>query len=171
MQIMIAILANFALPLLLIAGAYCIGKIIEMAHFRSIQRREAACEHRPTLTAREWDNAFEVEYAELTTGSVVVSVDYFKRFVAGLYNLVGGRVRSYESVLDRGRREAILRMKESRPDADLFVNMRLETSILASTTPKGQYLGGMEVISYGTAISYRKGNAHEIRAEITGGSG
>jgi uncharacterized protein YbjQ (UPF0145 family) len=51
------------------------------------------------------------------SGSVVVSVDYFKRFLAGLRTLVGGRVTSYETLLDRARREAILRCKETRAGA------------------------------------------------------
>ena len=50
--------------------------------------------------------------AALFLGSVVVSADYFKMFASALRSLVGGRVIVYESVLDRGRREAILRMKE-----------------------------------------------------------
>ena len=41
----------------------------------------------------------------------MVSVDYFKRFLAGLRMIFGGRVSSYESLLDRARREALLRMR------------------------------------------------------------
>ena len=41
----------------------------------------------------------------LVHGNVVVSVDYFKRFVAALRNLFGGSVTSYETLIDRARRE------------------------------------------------------------------
>ena len=156
------------LPVGLVLLALITGKAIEKRHLASIGKREAITAHQPAVTSRRWDDAYIVERAELVQGTVVVSIDYFKRFMAGLYNLVGGRVRSFESVLDRGRREALLRMKESCPDADIFVNLRLETSMLASTTPKGQYLGGIEVIAYSTAVWYRREGAHEICAENAG---
>ena len=48
----------------------------------------------------------------LVNGSTVVSNDYFKRLLAILRNIFGGRVKAYESLLDRARREAVLRMKD-----------------------------------------------------------
>jgi uncharacterized protein YbjQ (UPF0145 family) len=86
---------------------------------------------------------------------VVVSLDYFKRFLAGLRQIFGGRVRSYESLVDRGRREAILRMKDQARSADIIVNLRLETSIVGSTTRSGKRrIGCIEVLAYGTAVKY-----------------
>ncbi len=160
-------MAQFLLPIMLIALALIAGKAIETRHFKTIQARETATEHIPIINARTWDTSQTVAHAELAQGSVVVSIDYFKRFMGGLYNLVGGRVRSFESVLDRGRREAILRMKASCPDADAFVNLRMERSILASTTTRGQYLGGIEVLAYSTAVWYQREDTDEVRtAEI-----
>ncbi|MFT6733724.1 MAG: hypothetical protein ACJAS9_001914 [Polaribacter sp.] len=49
-------------------------------------------------------------------------MDYFKRFLAGLRNIFGGRVVTYESLVDRARREAILRMKEKCPAAPSLIN-------------------------------------------------
>jgi uncharacterized protein YbjQ (UPF0145 family) len=88
----------------------------------------------------------------LVTGSVVISVDYFKRFLASLRTLIGGRVTSYESLLDRARREAILRMKEeaSKLGADKVFNIKLETSSI-SKSAKGK-VGSIEVLAYGTAL-------------------
>ncbi len=165
---LVIVAAQYTLPLLLVVFAFFIGKAIELRHFKSIHTREATSGYRPAITSRQWDDSRAVERAELAQGSVVVSIDYFKRFMGGLYNLVGGRVRSFESVLDRGRREALLRMKESCPDADIFVNLRIERSMLASTTPRGQYLGGIEVLAYSTAVRYRREQADEIRTANTG---
>ena len=89
----------------------------------------------------------------LFLGSVVVSADYFKMFASALRNLVGGRVVVYESILDRGRREAILRMKEQAISwgATQVVNVRLETSTIGNQTgSKG--LAAIEVVAYGTGI-------------------
>lgn len=168
MDVIAGIFINIGLPIGLIVLAMITGKAIEWRHFARIAAREAATAHQPAVTAREWDTQWGVEHAELALGSVVVSIDYFKRFMGGLYNLVGGRVRSFESVLDRARREAILRMKAACPDADIYVNLRLETSMLASTTMQGQYLGGIEVIAYSTAIRYQRHDADEIHTTSTG---
>jgi len=43
-------------------------------------------------------------------------------------------------------------MKEQCPDADLIVNLRVETSSVAQGQKKG--LGSTEVLAYGTAIKF-----------------
>jgi uncharacterized protein YbjQ (UPF0145 family) len=93
-----------------------------------------------------------VARAELATGSVVVSVDYYKRFLAGLRNLFGGEVRSYSPLMDRARREALLRMKEQAVGADMIINVRLETSSISGDSRAQQKLACVEVVAYGTAI-------------------
>jgi uncharacterized protein YbjQ (UPF0145 family) len=85
-------------------------------------------------------------------GHVVISIDYFKRFLAGLRNIFGGEVSSYETILDRARREAILRMKEAAKEADIIINLRIETSTIAKSS-KNQ-VGCSEVLAYGTAITF-----------------
>ena len=85
-------------------------------------------------------------------GNVVISVDYFKRFVAHLRMIFGGRVHTYESLLDRGRREALLRMQAEASDlgATMIFNTRFETSSIS----KGgrDSVGSVEVLAYGTAV-------------------
>jgi uncharacterized protein YbjQ (UPF0145 family) len=72
----------------------------------------------------------------------------------GFRRIFGGEVRSYASLIDRGRREAILRMKEQYPDADLYINTRVETSTI--TNGKGKTIGCVEVIAYSTAVTLNK---------------
>ena len=90
---------------------------------------------------------------QLVSGSVVVSADYFKRFVAGLRMLIGGRLNTYESLLDRARREAILRMREQAKalGATQIFNVKLETMTIGGRNPKGG-VACLEVLAYGTAI-------------------
>jgi len=88
--------------------------------------------------------------AELAFGSVVVSIDYFKRIAATLRQFFGGRVTAYETLVDRGRREAILRLKESCPNAKQIINIRIETSSIYKG--QGNQVGSIEVLAYGTAI-------------------
>ena len=91
-----------------------------------------------------------VQECKLVTGSVVISVDYFKRILAGLRNIFGGQVSAYETLVDRARREAILRMKEKCPKATQLINLRIETSSISKGAK--QQVGSVEVLAYGTAI-------------------
>jgi uncharacterized protein YbjQ (UPF0145 family) len=88
----------------------------------------------------------------LVRGSVVISVDYFKRFLARLRMIFGGRIHTYESLLDRARREAILRMQEQARElgASMIFNMRFETSSISKG--RKDAVGTVEVLAYGTAV-------------------
>lgn len=149
---MIDLIIDLALPVGLIIVAMITGTILENRHFRLIKKREWALEGIPVLNGKEYPTENPVVESRMVSGSVVVSIDYFKRFLASLRNIFGGEVRSYCSLLDRGRREAILRMKEQWPEADLIVNMRVETSSISKGAKKT--LGSTEVLAYGTAIRY-----------------
>ncbi len=109
---------------LLIALGYTAGTIAEKRHYSSIRKREEEMLDLPVVTLRKTHSDSDIQQAELVMGSAVISIDYFKRFLAILRNIFGGRVRSYESLVDRARREAILRMKEDalKKHADIVIN-------------------------------------------------
>ena len=69
-------------------------------------------------------------------------------------DLIGGRIKTYEPLLDRARREAVLRMTEEaqRLGYDAVINVRLETSRLANARSNGQGIAGVEMLAFGTAI-------------------
>jgi uncharacterized protein YbjQ (UPF0145 family) len=149
----IELLIGVGIPVLLILIGKVVGSSIERSHYRSIVKREARFGAQPALSTKQLDAPGPLRSASLATGSVVVSVDHFKRFVSGFRMIFGGEVRSYSSLIDRARREAVLRMKESQPDADAYINTRLETSTIASTTGD-EGIGTIEVLAYGTAVHY-----------------
>ncbi|RLB65787.1 MAG: YbjQ family protein [Deltaproteobacteria bacterium] len=141
--------------LVLLALGYGAGTLAEKHHYRSINKREEQLLHLPAVTIKKLDlDETQIERAVMVVGSVVISVDYFKRLLADLRNIFGGAVKSYESLLDRARREAILRMKEKAHGAAMIVNVRIETSSIGKRAFKGK-LGSVEVIAYGTAISMK----------------
>ncbi len=138
--------------LALLALGYFVGRWNERAHFKSIREREAKYAKVLAFAVRYPPDVVTPQECRLVSGSVVISSDYFKQCVAGLRTLGGGRLSSYESLLDRARREATLRMKEQaqRFGSTLIVNVKVETTTVSGGARKG--LPAMEVMAYGTAL-------------------
>jgi len=133
--------------------AYLFGTITERNHYRSLAHRERhlvrlpICDDPHSLTT-----LYPPPSSRLVMGSVVVTLDLFKRVVASLANRLLGRVESYEALLDRARREALLRMKSEalRLDAALVCNVRLETAHVFQGWRGAP--SAVEVLAYGTAL-------------------
>jgi uncharacterized protein YbjQ (UPF0145 family) len=155
---MIEMAVNLGLPLLLLIGTYLIGSAIERNHYREIRIRELRSRRFPTVNFRTPPKSWNIVEAEMVAGNVVISIDYFKRFLAGLRMLFGGRVSAYEALLDRARREAMLRMKEDAFERgyNAVLNVRIETSRLASSNRKGEGTAGVEILAFGTAVKFAK---------------
>jgi uncharacterized protein YbjQ (UPF0145 family) len=147
---------DFALALL--AVAYFSGRRVERRHYASIRAREAELSMLPAVTFRQIPSAWAVDAVGLVSGSVVVSVDYFKRFLAGLRTLVGGRITSYETLLDRARREAILRCKEDARARGFqaVVSLRIETTRVSRASNNSRATAGVEVLVFGTGLELRR---------------
>ncbi len=149
-----SLVLNFGLPIALLVFAYFVGSMIERRHFARIRQREADLRGFPLTTFERLPRQWQVSEAALVTGSIVVSLDYFKRVIAGLRAIIGGRVKTYEPLLERARREALVRMAEDarRLGYDAVINVRLETSRLANAAGNGQGIAGVEMLAFGTAI-------------------
>lgn len=147
---------NFGLPLLVLIIAYLIGSAIEKKHFASIRKREDELHGFPVVSFDTMPDDWKVSSSNLVTGSIVISLDYFKRVIAGLRGLIGGRIKTYEPLLERARREALLRMSESAREQgyDAVFNVRLETSRLANATRDGKGTAGVEMLAFGTAVRF-----------------
>jgi uncharacterized protein YbjQ (UPF0145 family) len=142
---------------LLIVVGYWAGRRAEKKHYQSIIEREKQFLGLPAVSVKNaLDETRAVYSSTLVAGNVVISIDYFKRLMASLRNIFGGNVFSYETLIDRGRREAILRMKEKMPDADIIINTRVETSVIGATANEKNAVGSIEVLAFGTAVTYQK---------------
>jgi len=144
---------------LLIVG-YIVGTIFQRNHLRSIQEREAFFFKLPAVTMKLKNFVPESHYdqiasARMVVGSVVITPDYFRFFLSSIFDVLGGKVKSYESIVDRARREAILRMKESAPMADIIVNTRLQMDTLQPPIPN-MPIRPLAVYAYGTAVRLKK---------------
>lgn len=139
--------------LVLMVLGYFIGSYREKKHYQSIFKREKEYRNVMLFDVRHIPSSLSATGGELVGGHVVISIDYFKKFVAGLRLLFGGRLKVYESLLDRGRREAVLRMKEQARErgSNMVFNIKFETASI-SKGAKGN-IGSVEVYVYGSAVN------------------
>lgn len=144
-------MVNLIVIILLLILGYLFGRLAESRHYKRIALAEKNLLYIPTGSTRTLPSSLTALQSELVSGNVVVSVDYFKRILGALRSFFGGRVTSMESLLDRARREAIIRMKLAAADigATIIFNVRLETSTISTA---GSFTGSVEVLAYATAI-------------------
>ena len=138
----------YSLPVALLIAGLIIGTFNERRHYRSIHQREEQFRSLPVFSAESLPPGFGATDVKLVSGATVIAEDRFKALLAWFRNIIGGRVKSYESLLERGRREAVLRMKEKAASEgySLIINSRFETATFAQ---------GIEILVYGTAAKTR----------------
>jgi uncharacterized protein YbjQ (UPF0145 family) len=136
----------FTLGLILLG--FVVGRIREGRHLAELDRREAAAVSVTVVDIKTVPSGIPAASGTLVMGEVVVAADYFKTFAASLRTIIGGEVRSYQTMLSRARREARLRMVEQaqRLGSDLVVNVRFEWSAVGPALPSA------EIFCYGTAV-------------------
>jgi len=149
------LIGNFIVPLLLIAIGWIAGRAAEGRHFRSLARRERDLAHMFLSDIKTFPGGADAtKHAAFVMGEAVIASDYLKTFLAGLRKLVGGELHSYESLMNRARREATLRMLEDahRRGYNAVCNMRLGSADIGGMTgSKGAAM--VEVFATGTAYS------------------
>lgn len=125
------------------------GKTIEHLHFKKLEAREQSLRHIRVCNLRNIQGVQAGQYF-LVAGSVVIATDYFKTFVSGFRNIFGGEMRAYRSLMQRARREALVRLLEQADasGAESVWNVRYETSSIQGKNRPG----GVEVLAYGTAV-------------------
>lgn len=144
------LLLQIGITVFLLAMGYYWGTRAEKKHYRDIVRREQHFTDVVVVTSKHAPAA--ANGGELVQGNVVVASDYFKQFVSWLIGIFGGRMNVYESLLDRARREAVLRVKASAraQGANLVVNLKFETATLNDIGKRNAAM--VEVLAYGTAV-------------------
>lgn len=130
------------------------GVLNEKSHLRSLEEREEKLKVIRIFNNKRPLEGYSYKEAQLCQGNAVYAADSFKGFIASLNQLVGGRVVGYEMMVERTRREAILRMKEQahQRGANMILNVRLETSTLGRVSGSGKGVSSVEVLAYGTSV-------------------
>jgi len=136
--------------LLLLIGLF-FGARAQKSHVADMERREAELADIILTNFKTLPASHQPPV--LVTGSVVIAFDYFRQFVAKIIMFFGGRITMYETMLDRARREATLRLLEQAKAAGAreVHNVRYEFSRVGSAAQHGPG-GGAEMLAYGTAV-------------------
>jgi len=139
--------------IVLMSLGYFIGSHREKKHYESIIKREKEFGDVMLFDLKNIPESLTAQGGHLVVGHSVISVDYFKKYVAGLRMLFGGRLKVFESLLDRSRREAVLRMKEEakKTNSNMVFNIKFETSSVSKGSKNK--IGSVEVFVYGSAVN------------------
>lgn len=125
-----------------------IGRGRERRHVRELGEREQRVASVMALATDTPPGGLVPVHGAMVMGNAVIGTDYLKQWLSSWRMLFGGEMKSYQTVLDRARREAQVRMLEAAFDegARAVVNVRFETSQVAAT------LAASEVVCYGTLV-------------------
>lgn len=142
-------LINYAPLIILFFVGWFFGSRHERQHLARLAISEKALADVIVSTERFYKPALEANSeGELVLGSVVIAQDYFKMVIARVLNLFGKNLTTYETLLDRARREAVVRMRTQAREKGYthIYGLRFEVSNI-------NQLGSMvEAIAYGTAV-------------------
>ena len=151
-------LFNYAPLVILFVVGWFFGARHERQHLARLAISEKELGHIIVSTERFYRPTLAVDsQGELVLGSVVIAQDYFKMVIARVLNIFGKNLTTYETLLDRARREAVVRMRTQAQAKGYnhIYGLRFEVSNI-------NQLGSMvEAIAYGTAvISNELSNKH-----------
>lgn len=130
--------------LVLIAIGWYFGTRAERSHLKSLMADEQKYQHIQVSSERFYEPK-GVNESILVVGSVVIAQDKFKQVVAAMLSLFGKNLTVYEMLLDRARREAVVRAKRQANDAGCHAlyGLRFEMT---------EVQGGVEILAYGVAV-------------------
>ena len=148
------VFALVIIPLVFFIVPMISGKIIENRHFKDLEAREAKIRKKVMVHNRISFIIPRPSRMTMVAGEVCIGADRFKTWLAGFRQLIGGRMGSLAPVVERARREALLRALESAYDQGYTEvgNIRYTTANLKWNAPKQKDLL-ICVMAYGTAYA------------------
>ncbi len=142
-------LMNYAPLIILFVVGWFFGARHERQHLAQLLISEKALGYIIVSTERFYQPVLaDNTQGELVLGSVVIAQDYFKMVIARVLSIFGRNLTTYETLLERARREAVVRMRtqaHAKGYSHIY-GLRFEVSNI-------NQLGSMvEAIAYGTAV-------------------
>ena len=127
---------------------WAVATWFERRHFREMDEREVVLDDITLSTLKNVNSGISDEVM-LLTGSVVISHDYFRTLLIIIKKIIGGNIFAYERLINRARREAIIRLKEEArvQGMNKIINIRFGSALVG---PK--FLTAIEMVAYGTGV-------------------
>ncbi len=135
---------DWLIGLVLICVGFYFGRRAERKHLASLAHDEAAYQH-IRVSSERFYTPMASTAPELLTGSVVIAQDRFKMTAAWVLSLFGKNLTVYESLLERARREAVVRVKRAAASAGC-------TALYGLRFEMTEVSGGVEVLAYATGV-------------------
>jgi uncharacterized protein YbjQ (UPF0145 family) len=150
---LVNILIGLLFVLFFVMLGWLAGSNAERRHFKNLSKREAACEDMALTNLKSFPHGTDPEvHAMIITAEVVIASDYLKNLLAKIRKFFGGELRAYHSLMNRARREAILRMLEQARSHgyNAVCNIRVNLVDISGASSGGQ-MGIVVVMISGTA--------------------
>ena len=144
----------FGLPLFMLAFAWAMGAWIRNRHEADLAQRELAVAHILVHnTGRLQDAVTGPQPSVMITSEVTLGVDHFRGFLGQWKSLFGGQVRSYQMVLDRARREVVMRILEqtNAMGYNALANLRIDFADISGSALARRTAADISVLASGTA--------------------
>jgi uncharacterized protein YbjQ (UPF0145 family) len=149
----IGLIIQLGIPAMLLLIGMLAGAVTERRHLRNLAHRERATAGILVTNVKSFPGGADARVTpSFVSGDVVISSDYMKTFIAGIKKIFGGQLGSYQILMTRARREAILRMVEEaqRQGFNAVCNVRLDTVDITFTS-KSRGMPSIPVFATGTA--------------------
>lgn len=147
-------LIGLAITAVLLLVGLVVGGYLEKRHFKSLDARET---QNGAFTISQMKNfpggASESHAPAVLIGEAVISSDYLKSFLAGFRKFFGGEMGSYLTLLERARREALLRVVEQAQahGYDAICNLRYDTADMGGAVDPKRKVVYVAIIASATA--------------------
>lgn len=152
----IELIVGLGFVVVMLCLGFFVGGATERSHFKRLEEREAATSDILVTQLKTFPGLVSSEQApQAFFAEAIIASDYLKNFIGKLRNLFGGEVGSYQRLLERARREALLRIVEQAKEAgyNAVCNVRFQTADVGgnNTTAANKAAVMAPIMATGTA--------------------
>ena len=163
MDILFPILIPLGPTLFLILLAMTVGGYNERTHVNSLEQRESETADMVVSQLKSFPGFISSDKPpKMFISETIISAHYVKMILVSIRNLFGGEVKSFRVIMERARRESVLRvLEQARQEGyNAVCNIRLDSvDINGAATRKQSKMALGSIMASGTAyIAQPKSN-------------
>ena len=157
-MIILYIIASIVVPLSFPFISWALGRWYQAGITSKLMENEkilgSILDDKMSVTTSNKVSMIGAEYSTLLHVSLCVGPSMGQMFFMWIKSIFGGRLHSYDVVLDFGRREALLRLKQQAAERGCtsIVNIRIETSVVSFAKTQKSKQASVEFLAFATGI-------------------